>query len=155
MNFNNNLNDLPEDLRRRIYSQLIRKMNILDHKKKYKLSLNLINKKRHYIFKNLSSYNHYYIIQYNINNYNNYMCQIQSDYQIVSLNEYYIYWRDIGFTGLKEEYKPKEKKIDGYYKKSNPSLYDETYYKLKYKKHKNKRYYNKNRNKYCIKDMRK
>ncbi len=43
---------------------------------------------------------------------------------------------------------------NGYYKNHNPSINDETYYKLKYRNRKTKNHYNRNRNKYSIKDMR-
>ena len=91
MNFKSNLNYLPEDLRRKIYCKIVNKMYLLEHKNKFKLSLNLINKKRHIIYKNLNYFKYFYKMQHEIYDY--YMDHIPCEYFEVSNNEYYIYFR--------------------------------------------------------------
>ena len=152
MDFNTNLNNLPEDLIRIIYYHLFDKLYFLNHKNKFKLSINFINKKRHYIYNNLNYYKYFYKMQYDINS--NYMNQIPCDYIDICTNLYYIYFRYNKFNCFLKQYRPKQNKINGYYKKKNPSINDETYYKLKYRNRKTKNHYNRNRNKYSIKDMR-
>ena len=146
--FKFDLNNLPKEIRHKVYCNLIDRMDDLDHKNKFKLTLNLINKKRHNIYKNLNFY------QSMLNNYNNISIEdynTQNDilvsYMFVNHSEFYLNLRDVE----REMFKIKE---NGYYKKHNPSIYDETYYKLKHRRRKNKNHYNRNRNKYSIKDMR-
>lgn len=147
MNFNKNLNNLPEDVRRIVYSKLIDKMNYLEHNNNLKLSLNLIDKKRHKIYKNLDFYKNM------LNNYNEISFEeydsndIMISYMYINYSDVYLELRDFENCTIKNNQ-------NGYYKKINPSLYDETYYKLKHRHRKNKNHYNRNRNKYSIKDMR-
>ena len=146
--FKLDLNKLPEEIRRKVYCNLIDRMDDLDHKNKFKLTLNLINKRRHNIYKNLdfyqsmlNNYNHISFEDYNTQN------DILISYLFVNYSDFYRNLREVET----EMYKINQ---NGYYKKHNPSLYDETYYKLKHKRRKNKNHYNRNRNKYSIKDMR-
>ena len=145
--FKFDLNNLPEEIRHKVYSNLIDKMDIVEHKNKFKLTLNLINKKRHNIYKNLNYYNYIFndyieSAPLEILNYNEELVS----YLYVCYSDVYISLR--GFTKYMNK-----KNQNGYYKKYNPSDNDETYYKLKYRYRKNKNHYNRNRNKYSIKDM--
>ena len=147
--FKLDLNKLPEEIRRKVYCNLIDRMDDLDHKNKFKLTLNLINKKRHNIYKNLNYYN------VMINHYNEISFQDYNDGQINYLTSYIFVHNSDFYRNLREvETNMFKIKQNGYYKKHNPSINDETYYKLKYRNRKTKNHYNRNRNKYSIKDMR-
>lgn len=147
--FKLDLNNLPEEIRHKVYCNLIDRMDVLEHKNKFKLTLNLINKKRHNIYKNLNFYqsmlNHFNEISFEI--YNNPQINLLTSYMFVNYSDFYLNLREIETETFKINQ-------NGYYKKYNPSLYDETYYKLKHRRRKNKNHYNRNRNKYSIKDMR-
>tara|TARA_B100001094_G_C18027007_1_gene718111 strand:- start:373 stop:828 length:456 start_codon:yes stop_codon:yes gene_type:complete len=150
MNFKLYLNNLPEDLRRKVYSNLIDKMEILTHRNKFKLTLNLINKKRHIIYKNL---NYYHSM---INSHKQILYNVGEEYDHNELRISYIY---ICYSNVYLEIRNYTNYLhiinkNGFYKKHNPSICDETYYKLKHRHRKSKNHYNRNRNKYSIKDMR-
>ena len=147
--FKIDLNNLPVEIRHKVYYNLIDRMDDLEHKNKFKLSLNLINKKRHNIYKNLNFYqsmlNNYNEISFE--NYNNPQNDILTSYMFVNYSDFYLNLREVETEMFKINQ-------NGFYKKFNPSIYDETYYKLKHRRRKNKNHYNRNRNKYSIKDMR-
>ena len=94
--FKFDLNNLPKEIRHKVYCNLIDRMDDLDHKNKFKLTLNLINKKRHNIYKNLNFY------QSMLNNYNNISIEdynTQNDilvsYMFVNHSEFYLNLRDV------------------------------------------------------------
>ena len=147
--FKIDLNNLPKEIRRKVYCNLIDRMDDLEHKNKFKLTLNLINKKRHNIYKNLKYYqsmlNHYNEISFE--DYNNPQNYLLTSYMFVNYSDFYLNLREVETEMFKINQ-------NGYYKKHNPSINDETYYKLKHRHRKSKNHYNRNRNKYSIKDMR-
>ena len=98
--FKFDLNNLPKEIRSKVYCNLIDRMDDLEHKNKFKLTLNLINKKRHNIYKNLKYYqsmlNHYNEISFE--DYNNPQNYLLTSYMFVNYSDFYLNLR-----GLKQK----------------------------------------------------
>ena len=111
--FKLDLNKLPEEIRRKVYCNLIDRMDNLEHKNKFKLTLNLINKKRHNIYKNLKFYqsmlNNYNEISFE--DYNNYpQNNLLTSYMFVNYSDFYLNLREVETEMFKINQ-------NGYYKK--------------------------------------
>ena len=181
MDFNKNLNNLPIELRNKIFVNSLERCYLLEHKKKMKIIFPKIINRNHNVYKsidffktlcNSGFFNEYnilykqvdYIINYNHNylyiiknifiNYYKYIEKNKKMKRKIHIKNYYNKYKYYDYVCLKSYYEYLEIKIPLIFIIINHNI-NEYYYliNMKYKIKNKKIKYNKNRNKYNIKDM--